>query len=71
MRGLQNSVLRSSRSTFPSLFKEGAEKTEELRWLLVFALTLFSLNFLGASLRDALTRGPPKIEVESPGLRGF
>jgi oligopeptide transport system permease protein len=41
------------------LIKEGAEAMEEYPWLLaspaaVFSLTLFSLNFLGDGLRDAL-----------------
>ena len=42
-----------------SLIKEGAEIMEEAPWLLLFpgvlfAMTLFSLNFLGDGLRDAL-----------------
>ena len=42
-----------------TLIKDGAEKMEEFWWLLVFpgslfSLTLFSLNFLGDGLRDAL-----------------
>lgn len=42
-----------------SLIKDGADKMEEYWWLLVFpgvvfSLTLFSLNFLGDGLRDAL-----------------
>ena len=42
-----------------SLIKEGAEIMEEAPWLLIFpgslfAITLFSLNFLGDGLRDAL-----------------
>ncbi len=42
-----------------ALIKDGAEKMEEFWWLLVFpgsvfSLTLFSLNFLGDGLRDAL-----------------
>ncbi|MEZ5277473.1 MAG: ABC transporter permease [Opitutaceae bacterium] len=46
-------------SSWGSLIKEGADKMEEFSWLLifpgtVFALTLFSLNFLGDGLRDAL-----------------
>ena len=46
-------------SSWGSLIKEGADKMEEFPWLLVFpgtvfALTLFSLNFLGDGLRDAL-----------------
>jgi oligopeptide transport system permease protein len=41
------------------LIKDGAEKMEEYPWLLLypgtlFSLTLFSLNFLGDGLRDAL-----------------
>ena len=41
------------------LIKEGADSMEEYPWLLIFpgmalALTLFSLNFLGDGLRDAL-----------------
>jgi oligopeptide transport system permease protein len=41
------------------LIKDGAEKMEEYPWLLefpaaIFSLTLFSLNFLGDGLRDAL-----------------
>lgn len=46
-------------SSWGLLIKEGAEIMEEAPWLLVFpgtlfALTLFSLNFLGDGLRDAL-----------------
>jgi len=46
-------------SSWGSLIKDGAEKMEEFPWLLVapgavFSLTLFSLNFLGDGLRDAL-----------------
>jgi oligopeptide transport system permease protein len=46
-------------SSWGTLIKEGAEKMEEFWWLLVFpgtlfSLTLFSLNFLGDGLRDAL-----------------
>jgi oligopeptide transport system permease protein len=46
-------------SSWGILIKEGAERMEECPWLLVFpgsvfALTLFSLNFLGDGLRDAL-----------------
>ena len=46
-------------SSWGWLIKEGAEKMEEYPWLLVFpgvmfSLTLFSLNFLGDGLRDAL-----------------
>jgi oligopeptide transport system permease protein len=41
------------------LIKEGADAMEEFPWMLIFpgaalALTLFSLNFLGDGLRDAL-----------------
>ncbi|MBI3887096.1 MAG: ABC transporter permease [Opitutae bacterium] len=46
-------------SSWGTLIKDGAEKMEEFWWLLVFpggvfSLTLFSLNFLGDGLRDAL-----------------
>jgi oligopeptide transport system permease protein len=46
-------------SSWGGLVKDGAEKMEEYPWLLifpgtVFSLTLFSLNFLGDGLRDAL-----------------
>jgi len=46
-------------SSWGSLIKEGADKMEEYPWLLIFpgtifSLTLFSLNFLGDGLRDAL-----------------
>ncbi|HUR58713.1 MAG TPA: ABC transporter permease [Opitutaceae bacterium] len=46
-------------SSWGLLIKDGAEKMEEFPWLLifpgvVFSLTLFSLNFLGDGLRDAL-----------------
>ena len=46
-------------SSWGTLIKDGAEKMEEFPWLLqfpgvVFSLTLFSLNFLGDGLRDAL-----------------
>src|SRR5258706_487587 len=46
-------------SSWGVLIKEGAEQMEEAPWLLiypaaVFAATLFSLNFLGDGLRDAL-----------------
>jgi oligopeptide transport system permease protein len=41
------------------LIKEGADVMEEFPWMLIFpgtalAVTLFSLNFLGDGLRDAL-----------------
>lgn len=46
-------------SSLGSLIKDGADTMEEYWWLLVFpgaifSLTLFSLNFLGDGLRDAL-----------------
>ncbi len=46
-------------SSLGRLIKEGADTMEEYWWLLVFpgavfSLTLFSLNFLGDGLRDAL-----------------
>lgn len=46
-------------SSWGVLIKDGAEKMEEYTWLLIFpgtifSLTLFSLNFLGDGLRDAL-----------------
>ncbi len=46
-------------SSWGVLIKEGAEVMEEFPWLLIFpglvlAVTLFSLNFLGDGLRDAL-----------------
>ena len=46
-------------SSWGTLLKDGAEKMEEFPWLLlfpgtIFSLTLFSLNFLGDGLRDAL-----------------
>lgn len=46
-------------SSWGWLIKDGAEKMEEFPWLLqfpaaIFSLTLFSLNFLGDGLRDAL-----------------
>jgi len=46
-------------SSWGVLIKEGSEKMEEFWWMLVFpgtlfSLTLFSLNFLGDGLRDAL-----------------
>ena len=46
-------------SSWGVLIKDGAEKMEEFPWLLVFpgtvfSLTLFSLNFPGDGLRDAL-----------------
>jgi oligopeptide transport system permease protein len=46
-------------SSWGVLIKEGVEKMEDYWWLLafpagIFSLTLFSLNFLGDGLRDAL-----------------
>jgi oligopeptide transport system permease protein len=46
-------------SSWGSLIKDGADNMEDATWLLIcpglfFALTLFSLNFLGDGLRDAL-----------------
>jgi oligopeptide transport system permease protein len=46
-------------SSWGSLIKEGADWMEDAQWTLlstgtVFSLTLFSLNFLGDGLRDAL-----------------
>jgi oligopeptide transport system permease protein len=46
-------------SSWGSMIKDGADRMEEFPWLLIapgtaLALTLFSLNFLGDGLRDAL-----------------
>jgi oligopeptide transport system permease protein len=46
-------------TSWGALIQDGADKVEEYWWLLVFpgvifSLTLFSLNFLGDGLRDAL-----------------
>lgn len=46
-------------SSWGTLIKEGADRFEQYPWLLLFpglamSLTLFSLNFLGDGLRDAL-----------------
>ncbi|HEX7893048.1 MAG TPA: ABC transporter permease subunit, partial [Terriglobales bacterium] len=46
-------------SSWGTMIKDGAELMEEFPWLLMipaafFSLTLFSLNFLGDGLRDAL-----------------
>ncbi len=46
-------------SSWGVLIKDGAERMEEYPWMLIFpgtifSLTLFSLNFLGDGLRDAL-----------------
>ena len=46
-------------SSWGSLIKEGADWMEDAPWILIstgaaFSLTLFSLNFLGDGLRDAL-----------------
>ena len=51
--------VQAPNSSWGVLIKEGAEKMEEFPWLLLypgalFSLTLFSLNFLGDGLRDAL-----------------
>jgi oligopeptide transport system permease protein len=51
--------VQAPRSSWGVLIKEGAEMMEEYPWLLTYpaaamALTLFSLNFLGDGLRDAL-----------------
>ena len=57
-------------SSWGVLIKEGAENMEEFPWMLIFpgaalALTLFSLNFLGDGLRDALD--PRAVERLSDG----
>ena len=46
-------------SSWGILIREGAENMEEYPWLLLYpglilSLTLFSLNFIGDGLRDAL-----------------
>ncbi len=46
-------------SSWGLLIRDGAQQMEEFPWLLLFpsialSLTLFSLNFLGDGLRDAL-----------------
>jgi oligopeptide transport system permease protein len=46
-------------SSWGLLIREGQEQMEEFPWLLIYpsialSLTLFSLNFLGDGLRDAL-----------------
>ena len=46
-------------SSWGLLIRDGAQQMEEFPWLLIFpsialSLTLFSLNFLGDGLRDAL-----------------
>ncbi len=51
--------VQAPHSSWGVLIKEGAEVMEEYPWLLTYpavamALTLFSLNFLGDGLRDAL-----------------
>jgi len=51
--------IQPPRSSWGLLIKEGSEMMEEAPWLLLypgllFSLTLFSLNFLGDGLRDAL-----------------
>jgi oligopeptide transport system permease protein len=51
--------VQAPRSSWGILINEGAQYMEDAPWLLIFpgatlALTLFSLNFLGDGLRDAL-----------------
>jgi len=51
--------VQSPMSSWGLLIKEGAGKMESFPWLLIFpalcfSTTLFSLNFLGDGLRDAL-----------------
>jgi len=51
--------IQPPRSSWGSLISEGVETMEEYPWLLIFpglalSVTLFSLNFLGDGLRDAL-----------------
>lgn len=51
--------IQPPQSSWGSLIKEGVVSMEEYPWLLIFpglalAVTLFSLNFLGDGLRDAL-----------------
>jgi oligopeptide transport system permease protein len=51
--------VRAPMSSWGVLIKDGAEKMETYPWLLIFpalcfSLTLFSLNFLGDGLRDAI-----------------
>lgn len=51
--------IQAPMSSWGSLLKDGADNMEERWWLLVFpglffSVTLFSLNFLGDGLRDAL-----------------
>jgi oligopeptide transport system permease protein len=46
-------------SSWGTLINDGAKSVEEYPWLLIFpslffSITLFSLNFLGDGLRDAL-----------------
>ena len=51
--------IQAPQSSWGSLISDGVETMEEYPWLLIFpalflSLTLFSLNFLGDGLRDAL-----------------
>jgi oligopeptide transport system permease protein len=51
--------IQPPQSSWGSLIKDGVETMEEYPWLLIFpglalSITLFSLNFLGDGLRDAL-----------------
>jgi len=51
--------IQPPQSSWGSLISSGVETMEEYPWLLIFpaltlSLTLFSLNFLGDGLRDAL-----------------
>jgi oligopeptide transport system permease protein len=51
--------VQAPQSSWGSLIKDGADMMEEYPWLLIFpsialSATLFSLNFLGDGLRDAL-----------------
>ena len=50
---------RAAPTSWGVLINDGQQKMEEFPWLLLFpgaafSLTLFSLNFLGDGLRDAL-----------------
>jgi oligopeptide transport system permease protein len=51
--------IQPPQSSWGSLISDGVETMEEYPWLLIFpgmalSITLFSLNFLGDGLRDAL-----------------
>lgn len=57
--------IQPPQSSWGSLISSGVETMEEYPWLLIFpglalSLTLFSLNFLGDGLRDALDRRASK-----------